>query len=240
MVRTSRGNVFRDLLLFEHRLDLWEATGFVDDDDRSSYLHARRLFSDIEKALYSYNWTQSKNLILRIDTYLSLDCDFKLFKEAIKTREGDSVSIGALETSIWRASTLFKEMIGVSTVDLLKELRLKEAETQLYVCIGKLSLKNITSDVVMSFMPESSKNVGIDLSTCRNELKILKGLTKSNLEDIFGRLDKDKLAYIRYILEVSDTTVAKERAVLYDFLEGGKYTLDELLLILRSIKLGVE
>lgn len=239
MARTVKANVFRDLLLFEHELDTRLSRGFATSDDKLEYDKARELYSTIENLLYGYKWTQSKNLILRIDTYLNLDCDFKKFSSVIKDREG-FVTNGALETSIWRASTLFKDFIGKNTVDLLKQFRLKDAETELYISIGKLSIKNLTSDVVVSHLPDAKKLTHINLVDCRNELKILKGLSRVNIENVFSKLDKDKLSYIRYILEESDTTLAKERSALYDFLRGVDYSLDDIILVLRAINLGVD
>lgn len=227
---TVNRNVFKDLEMLKNETRLYLLRDDVPDDTVYKMHFRKQLLDEIETFMYSFSWLRKSSIINRIDTYRNCHFDVSF---TLKTL--GETSPKAFNTAIWTASKKFKELIGENTLDLIKRGDDAIARRQFLIRVGSLNSTRLISDKVIELLPEPSLTAGlIYASECRNELQFLKSLTLKNIESVVNRLDDSKLAFLRYLLDTTDSSYAVQRELVYQFLEGEIDSIDNLVVLLKS------
>lgn len=223
-------NVFKELALL--RLETERQLISKDlPDDMYYKLHFRKnLVLEIEDFMNQFGWLSKKRIINRIQTYQNCRYDASL-----AILELGETSPNAFNTALWNASKKFKSLIGENTIELIHRGEDAIARRQFLIKVGSLNSTKLLSDKVVDLLPKPSLSDSVFYaSECKNELKFLKSLTLRNIDSVVGRLDQNKLAFLRYLLDTTDSTYATERELVYKFLEDEINSLDNLIILLEA------
>ena len=228
--RTINRNVFRDLHILKSETNFALLRDSLDDETTYKMHFRNQLLTEIEMFMYGFSWLTKARIVKRIQTYR--DCQFDANLAIVALNEK---SLQAYNTALWNASRKFKSIIGENTLDLIKRGEDAVARRQFLIRVGNLNSTRLISDKVIELLPAPSVDNGfIFASECKNELQFLKSLTLKNIESVVSRLDSSKLAFIRYLLDTTDSTYSIQRELVYQFLEGEIDSIDNLITLLRA------
>lgn len=168
----------------------------------------------LKHALQDDSWLSHKTSREKVRYFIHNGCDYDKTMEHFKAKSRNSV-----ESSMSVFGKKFAEAIGVDTVDLIVNGFVEEAMKQFDQMTQKVDSSDIYLKGVSKLLPKP-KNKYFLLEDCKEELKLLRLLTTSFLEQHTKRFDEEKIAYLLYVLVSSEKGVGKERSVLQDLLKG--------------------
>lgn len=189
----------------------------------------------ISSYLHSLDWLKHEKTKERVKVFIQFKYSYK---DAANFLKEDSLT--AFETSMWYCAKKFSEAIGETTISRIIEGEIVEGLRQFYISTGKLQLNTIVAPDIADLFEKASRVDGlIHASECKNELRFIKGLTMKNLETKVKLLNRNKVAFIRYILEKPDQRYNKQRELIYDYLEGNLSDIDEVVLSLKDVEVHI-
>ena len=209
----SAKNIFRQVE--DAVKDVRKAKKTVDQRDGEQLVliqNKEALLDEIVAYINSYNWVSHKRLKERMTIYLKGKCNLQLLADTC------NLSYGAAQQSVTYATKILCERLGKSTIKLILADKLDEARAQFYCNSGKSELQDFILAPALDVMP-TSKYMTVSLSNCETELKFLQQNAKEMLKRRIEAVDKDKLAYLTYILEKDNPKYTKERLLLLKLLK---------------------
>lgn len=171
------------------------------------------LLQDILNYVNSFCWLKHEETIERIKFFLKNKYSYSEFCNYF------GVTYEAAKVCISYANQKCVEKIGKNTIDLILEGKIDEARATFLFRSGQLKLRNFIIDAALIGIPEAAY-MTVDIEDCERELSFLRLYSQAILEARVELLDKEKMAYIRYILEGDNPKLAEERLHLLNLLQG--------------------
>lgn len=132
-----------------------------------------------------------------------------------------------INSSMVNYSRKIEKIIGNNIIEMINKGQIEEARLQFYLGADEISFKRLFLDDVLDFMP-SAKYSDIDIMTCGGELKFLRACSTSYIKALLTKVDGDKLAYLRYIIETDDSDTTQERLAIFNYLNDSEINITEL------------
>jgi hypothetical protein len=216
------GMVFKEIEegLEEIKSELKIVEGIDDEKEKELKIRLAALLK-ISKYVEDNEWLvkdkpKEKINVIRISNY-----DYSFAAKEL------GVSVGSLHVFMNYAIKRVKEKIGENTVDLIINGDVKIGLVQFYALSGKFSLESLLPPYVFEKMLIEPKFVPFKLEDCKKEISFLKDYSNSTFENRLNALDKDKLSFLRFVLENEKSTFSEEQYDLIGLLSGRHYTKDE-------------
>lgn len=171
------------------------------------------LIQEVINYVNSFVWLKHEGTIERVKFFLKSKFNLQEFCNHF----GITYEAGKVCISYVNKKCL--EKIGRNTLDLILEGKLDAARAEFYFRTGQLKIRNFIVDAALVDIPEPSY-IGVDLKECERELRYFRVYSQAVLTAELEKLDKDKLAYIRYILEGDNPKLVEERLHLMALLQG--------------------
>lgn len=169
------------------------------------------LLKEISEYIKEGSWLSRKPALERLLVILKKGPEAAM-KQYDCTRE-------SINSTLTGYSRRLEKLIGVDTIDLILHGEVEKARMQFYTGTNQVALEKLIAEEVMESFPESAFN-DTNLSSCMTEFKMLKVVSKAYLTSLYKKVDVNKLAYIRYIMESMDSDFAQDKIEIYKFLTG--------------------
>jgi len=112
-----------------------------------------------------------------------------------------------------------KDKIGETTIDLIMDGNIRVGVVQFETLRGTYSLESMFSSEILDKLPKSDFNPDV-LLNCKKEIAFLFDYSKEEMQRRYEELDKDKLAFIRYIIEKNTPKFTEDKYDLVRLLTG--------------------
>lgn len=173
-----------------------------------------KAFLKIRDYIYSFAWMKRRDAIDKIKAVINKKFNYSEVAEVL------GVTVESLQVTMSNASKAVEAKIGENTIKLISEGRLDEALLQYQVGVGEISLENHVLSDVLEVYPKSQNSLYTRIEECKEELDFLRLYSKSMMHERMGRLDADRLAFIRYILTNPDGRYVMYRRLLIEYMLG--------------------
>lgn len=184
------------------------------DKDRIELVRQKKdLLDDVVKYVNSYEWLKHFETIERLKFFLKNKYSYNEYCKQY------DVSYESAKVSISYANQKLLDKIGSNTLDLITEGRIEEARATFYFRTGQLKLRNYVLDSALAEVPDADY-MTININDCEKELLFLRYYSQALLEARSEDLDKDKLAYLRYIIEGDNPKLSEMRLKILDTISG--------------------
>lgn len=205
----SLENALKAILIEERKVDR-------TDKDRANLLQQQKsLLKEIADYINTYNWLKHQESKERIRFFLKNKYSYEEYCNNFDT------TYEAAKVSVSYANQKAIEKVGKKTIDLVLEGKIDEARASFYFRSGQLKLRNYIIDSAIPNIPEA-EFMSVDIAECKNELSFLRLYSQAMLDIRVELIEKEKLAYLRYILEGDNPKLAEERLYLLELLQGKK------------------
>lgn len=152
--------------------------------------------------------------------YISFEDYIKNFNnEYIEYEEKCEKVYNTAKVSISYANQKLIDKVGRNTIELILEGRIEEARATFYFRTGQLKLRNFILDSALAEVPDA-EYMTINIDECEKELLFLRYYSQTLLEARAEDLDKDKLAYLRYIIEGDNPKLSETRLIILETIKG--------------------
>jgi hypothetical protein len=191
------------------------------------YQYKLQAFREIEDYILSMTWLNNVTVktMDRVRYFITHNCSYK----DTCTKFGDELS--AIQVSMYRSGAILEKKIGVDTINYLYAAKTKE-EVDLvmdtfntninYARTSKLVVKEVAK-----LLPEAKISADFEPQDCLQEMRFLKSYTVEHVKESVKSLNKEKIAFLLYILESDDSYYKNEKEIYSKFLQR-KITFDEL------------
>lgn len=142
----------------------------------------------------------------------------------------------SINSSMTNYSRKIEALLGDNILELIAEGRLSEAKLQFYWGTGQVSTNKLFFADFIDMLPSAKYEGDVDILDCGVELKFLKVCSIAYIKSLFAKIDKEKLAYLRYVLEKDSADTVQERMALFNFLNDDEISITDLKKELLSIK----
>lgn len=193
------------------------------DSDAEAYLvEKQELLEEIIQYRDSYDWLYKNTSKDRMRVYLENGCDYNAVCENFDIDYDNATSAVNWGTS------QFEKKIGKHTIEYIKKGYIDEARAAFYTGAGKLSLRKIITQEFQKYLPEP-KYTSFSLQDCKTELKILKHVSTYYLLDLVRHMNKEKMAYLLYLIEGSSKKADIYKLQILCFMQDMNFSVDELI-----------
>lgn len=169
----------------------------------------------ILKYVRSYKWAKHTALKHRVDTFLKNNYDYN--KACIQL----GISKSNLEKSISYANKVLKNKIGTNTIKMILADNLYEGILNFRRSTNSINIYNLFPDNILNLLPEApSSPLPFKLNECIQEVEFLYSITKSNLAKEINSKNKDKLAYLLYLLSSNNSFYLSDQSTLFKLMLG--------------------
>jgi predicted DNA-binding protein YlxM (UPF0122 family) len=203
--------------LYEHRAAL--GSDFSDYEQKKLEFLLRLI--DYTKC---YLWLSHAGLRGKMQYYLRSGYSYR------DTAQKYEVSVKSVHNSIRYADRCLKNRIG-SAFELVRQDDLVGAEREFAIGTGSADSVMFMRDVEAQFRPV--KDSGVDLGSCKHEIRFLSLYSKRYLDLVLGHLDRQKIQHLLFILNNTDMSYITPRGVLFRYLEG-ELDLNEAVALLKD------
>lgn len=167
----------------------------ANGSDREALLiETKELLDELMDYLKSYDWLHKSTSKEKMKVYLESGFDYDVLCDTF-----DLSYDNAKMTVSW-ANGQFKKKIGENTIKLIREGFIDEARSAFYMNSGKINVSMLITSDGLECLPKSKFNI-YSLKDCETELKILKLISKTTLQRYMDMMDKEKMAYLLWLLE---------------------------------------
>ena len=160
---------------------------------------------DIHEYIYHGNWTRESSR----EKYIALirsKWDYNLIAARYDT------SRASLDVFVSRQEKRLKRTIGSALV-LIEIGYIEEGLARFYADSGTLSKQEFTYSM-RDLLPKAEKKDSFTVSDCPDEVKVLRSIRRSNINEWLNHADRDKLAYLIFLLETDDPAYQKQKREL--------------------------
>lgn len=144
--------------------------------------------------------------------------------------------ISSVYSSMTNYSRRFENLVGSDIVKKIEMGKVAEAKMQFLIGINNISVSALLFDEAVKALPEADSETEYTLTDCANELKFLRICSFAYFQSIKDKVDMNKVAYIRAVLDGKVKGQAESRAVLYKFLGETKSDLQSTMEKLKNIQ----
>lgn len=169
----------------------------------------------ILKYARSYKWIKHTALKHRVNIFLKNNYDYN--KSCIEL----GISKTNLEKSISYANKVLKNKIGTNTIKMILAGNLYEGILNFRRSTNSINIYNLFPDNIVSLLPHSTSSpLPYKLSECIQEIEFIYSLTRANILKEINSKDKDKLAYLVYLLSTNDSLYLSEQSLIFKLMLG--------------------
>lgn len=161
----------------------------------------------------SFEWLSHQVTQQKIKSFLKSKYDYAFVAQEY------GVSIKSLHVTISYAGKKLESRIGKS-LNMLVIGDLIGAEKELDVGMKNIKYSEVFLEGVLPLLPAPNNKTVVDLNDCEREFKILKLVSKQQMQNIIETFDEEKLGYILHLLKYSSTSFQQEREAILNFIEG--------------------
>lgn len=182
------------------------------------------ILSNVLGVLKSYSWVKRNEVKKKIQFFMENNFDYSYLAKEF------GISDKSAYVLISRAGKQFKEYIGVNDVDELLNSNLDIENIKIkYGGVVNIFISDIREQLVVR------ENDDIDLLECMLELKTLKNLTKTSIQNRVKNLDADKVSHILYVLETNKVKYTLDKEMIDSYLRNDIKSIGELELRFREL-----
>ena len=221
-------NTFKGLLRLSVRIETKLKHAVKGSIDEASLKDAQELIDELKNYMYSYTWLYKQKAKEKIKCFIESGFDYEAFMDEFRLS-----SYQARNAVSW-ANRQFKKKIGENTLTLLNQGFIDEARAAFYASSGQCTLQDMVLKECYDKMPES-KLCFYKLSDCELELRVLRIMSKANLDAYYNEVDMDHLAFLRYLLEGHSKRAELFRPYMVKLLMN-ELTVDELVAMEEEIE----
>lgn len=178
-------------------------------------MEQKDLITEIGEFTRSFGWLSHERTKERARVFTKSRFDYAIMCKEL------NISYDVAKSSISYINSELKKNIGENTLELLLDGKVEEAKLIFYFCSGKSKVSDYILDSAVQGLPDANF-MTINLSECGNELKYLQLYSRVMFNKWLKVIDKDKMAYIRYILETDNPKFAEKKKELVKLLRGEK------------------
>ena len=194
---------------------LKETRELVTNEDYTRELDTQlSLLEEIKAYEMSFEWLKQKEYIEKVKTFITRKFDY------IAMQEEYGGTYDGLRNSMCFANGKFLKKIGQDTIKLVEQGDLGKAQLQFYKCSGKLKDTDIFSQTLLDMLPKA-KYSARQLSDCDKELRFLYNHSLATMQSRLGKLDKENLEYIQWVLHSDSASATEAKSKLLYLLLGG-------------------
>lgn len=179
-------------------------------------------------------YTKSCSWLKRSNSVNRMKALFEFNFNTSKVADYLGVNQGSIKASLTYLSNTLAEAIGTNTIDLIMEGHVDVAMLQFRTSTGCMNLEDTIPKQILDIIPTGDSH-GQLINECKTELVFLKALSYVGLNRKISTLDKDKLALILDIMLKGDTNYAKERLLIYKYLNDEIKDTDSLFNMIRHV-----
>jgi len=173
----------------------------------------------------SFLWLSSKGLREKLKDFLRSGYSYR------DTAQKHEVSVKSMHDSMGYADKCLKKRIGTA-FELFRLDDLAGAEREFAIGTGSADSEMFVRDVEAKFKPLKATS-GVELGSCRNEIRFLSLYSKRHLDLVLGHLDRQKIEHLLFILNNTEMSYITPRGVLFRYLEG-QLDLDQAVALLAD------
>lgn len=182
-------------------------------DDRTRLLVKQKsALREVVSYIKRGTWTRSSKSVKKLLYILRYGYD-----SAVVTYE---CSNNSLYVFMNRQESLIKKAIGSDTLDLIMSGDVERGMEQYSYMTGKINIEAELLPTVIDYLPEGTPNDNYSLSDCENEITLLKRYCRLTLFRLTNNIDRDKMAYITWLIDNKDNSTLDQRIQLYNFLQS--------------------
>lgn len=172
------------------------------------------LLAEIKDYEMGFTWLKQRYTKEKVRLFITSKFDYKHMQEVY----GETYD--RLRGSMHYANSKFLEHIGQNTLKLIEAGDIGKAQLQFYKTAGLLKDTDIFPQTLLDMLPVQKYSTR-SLSSCEKELRFLYNYSLAAMQSRLGRLDKDKLQYILWVLHSDSATATEAKSRLLYLLLGG-------------------
>lgn len=161
----------------------------------------------------SGSWSPRSDFVHRILVLITKDRDAAISELGL-------TDINHANTLLYRANATLEKTIGTDIINSILSGDVHEAMTKFRLKTGTTLSDTLFLSDLKAVLPEPASGNRYKLGDCTTEAKFLAFYSRAVLEKRFGSLDKDKLAYLVYLLNTYDPSLLCESAALSRVVTG--------------------
>lgn len=188
----------------------------TNSDDKETLLDLKRrlkILLEVAEYVDSCEWLTKQDAKEKITKIRASKYNYKLIREELNLTED------AIKSFMKYCIRKVKDKVGDNTVELILEGDLRVAAVQFYTLSGRYKLQDLIMLEVYKELPESRFNPDT-LLNCRKEIEFLLDYSNAEFKRRYEELDKDKLEFVRYIIEKNTPKYSEEKYKLVGLLLG--------------------
>ena len=196
--------------------DLRVSVKTVDLHDKDSLrLEKTKLTALLKVAEYvdSCDWLVKEEAKEKLRFIRASKYNYKLVQQELNLTED------AVKSFMKYCIARLKDKIGETTIDLIMDGNIRVGIVQFETLRGTYSMESMFNPDVLDKLPKSDFNPDV-LLNCKKEISFLFDYSKEEMQKRYEDLDKDKLAFIRYILEKNTPKFTEDKYDLVRLFTG--------------------
>lgn len=175
----------------------------------------KKLIEEMVEYVRSFDWIKHEKTKERVRVYTKARFDYSIMCEQL------DIPYDAAKSTISYINSELKKKLGETTLNLLMEGRVEDARLIFYFSSKKMRVDDFMLDCSMKAVPEPSF-MTLSLSECAKELRYLQAFSKAHFEKWQNVIDKDKMAYIQYIMISDNPRFSEDKRGIVKLLKGEK------------------
>ena len=189
----------------KHKLQELEQAQKKDSSEYAALSRKMAVLSEIQEYLFHGDWTRESSR----EKYIALvrsKWDYKLIAERYQTTRE------SLDVFASRQDKRLQCTIG-GALDLIEIGYIEEGLARFYADSGTLSKQEFTYSM-RDLLPKAEKKDSFTVSDCPDEVEVLRSIRRSNINEWLNHADRDKLAYLMFLLETDDPAYRQQKREL--------------------------
>lgn len=182
-----------------------KCSGNADNDEIDFQRRKLAALKEIRQYIKYGDWTRTASREKFMELVQS-DFDYKLIEKRYKTSQA------CLDVFVYRQNDRLKRIIG-GALTLISLNRIDEGMTLFYANAGIISARDFGYKVE-DLLPVGVNSDSFLVSDCDAEVGLLRSLMRSNVQKLLDSADKDKLAYLVFLLNTKDKAYSQQKAEL--------------------------
>lgn len=175
----------------------------------------KELIQEIGGYTKSFSWLTHKRTKERARVFTKSRYNYKIMCKEL------GISYDVAKSSISYINGELKKSIGENTLELILEGKVEDARLIFNFRSGKTKINDYIIDSALVALSDA-KFSAISLSDCLVELRYLQVFSRALQKRWLEQIDKEKIGYIRYILETDNTKFIEEKKAIIKVIEGRK------------------
>lgn len=198
-----------------------------DDVQKELELNKLAALKEILYYIKSFSWLTHSRSRQKIKAFLKNNYNYR------KTCEELNISLRSLEQSVSYANKMLWDKVGKNTIDLILNSDIEAAMLQFKIGTSTLGISNLFIKGIIELLPDPERDNILSIEQCTEELKLVRQLTKQYIQKVLDSKNREKLAFILYLLVSNDSKYTHERDLVYKYISG---TISDAEMLLQSNK----